>query len=172
VGTLREFLATPSGRFVARYLIVLGLAFFAFGLKPVNDHVVNPYTTFVAQESKVALNIFGEGAWVRGQTLASPRFSVAIHNGCNGLEAILILVCGVLAFPAGWWPRVLGIVLGFIAVQVFNVVRIVALFYTGVYRPTWFNVSHVFIWQSLAILLGVVLWLLWVQRYALKAAAR
>jgi exosortase H (IPTLxxWG-CTERM-specific) len=172
VGTVREFFATPSGRFVARYVVVLSVAFVGFGLKPVNDRIVNPYTTFVAREAMVVMNLFGEGASVRDQTLASPRFSVLVHNGCNGLEAILILVCGVLAFPAGWRARVVGIVLGFLAVQVFNVVRIIALFYTGIYRPSWFGVSHVFIWQSLAILLGVVLWLLWVQRYGQRSSAR
>jgi len=57
-------------------------------------------------------------------------------------------------------------VLGFVAIQVFNVVRVVSLFYVGILRPQWFNVSHVFVWQSFVIVFGVVLWLVWVRRYA------
>jgi exosortase H (IPTLxxWG-CTERM-specific) len=170
VGTVRDFLATPAGRFVWRYLAVLAVGFFVLALRPVNDRVVNPYTTFVAHEAKVALNALGEGASVRGQVLSSSCFAVTIHNGCNGLEAILVFVCGVLAFPARWRVKVIGIALGFGAIQVFNVIRIVALFYTGVYRPSWFNVSHIFVWQSIAILLGVVLWLVWLRVYALRQA--
>jgi len=47
---------------------------------------------------------------------------------------------------------------------------ILALFYVGALRPQWFSVSHVFIWQSLVIVFGVVLWLVWVRGYALADA--
>jgi len=120
----------------------------------------------------LVLNLFGEGATVSKQVLASPRFSVAIFNGCNGLEAILVFVCGVVAFPAPWRRKLTGILLGFLAIQVFNVVRVVSLFYVGALRPQWFSVSHVFVWQSLVILFGVVLWLVWVHRYALADTRR
>ena len=118
------------------------------------------------------MNLLGEGATVTGQVLSSPRYSVAIFNGCNGLEAILIFVSGVVAFPASWRSKVLGIVLGFVAIQVFNVVRVVSLFYVGVHRQEWFTVAHVLVWQSLVIVFGVVLWLVWVRRYALAGTQR
>jgi len=169
---LRHFLATPAGRFVGRYVAVLSIGFLILALRPVNNHLVDPYTTFVAQESKVTLNLFGEKAQVVGQVLTSPRFSVTIFNGCNGLEAILIFVSGVVAFPAPWLRKVFGVVLGFVAIQVFNVIRVVSLFYVGILRPQWFNVSHVFVWQSLVIIFGVVLWLVWVRRYALANTQR
>jgi exosortase H (IPTLxxWG-CTERM-specific) len=166
VDALKRFLATPAGKFIAKYVVVLSVGFFVLALRPVSKHVVDPYTTFVAREAQTVLNLFGEHATVSGQVLASPRFSVAIYNGCNGLEAILIFVCGVVAFPAPWRGRLIGALLGFLAIQAFNIVRVVSLFYVGIYRPQWFNVSHIFIWQSLVILLAVVLWLVWVHRYA------
>lgn len=169
---LKELLRTPAGRFVARYVVILSVGFFVLALRPVNDHVVNPYTTFVAQESGVVLKLFGESVTVRGQVLASPRFSVAIYNGCNGLEAMLIFISGVVAFPASWRHKLLGIALGFVAIQIVNVIRVVSLFYIGVFKPAWFSVSHVFVWQTIIILFGVVLWLLWVQRYGLATARR
>jgi exosortase H (IPTLxxWG-CTERM-specific) len=168
VNWIRTFLATPAGRFVARYVAVLSLGFLILARRPVNDHIVNPYTTFVAHESRVVLNLFGEDSKVVGQVLTSRRFSVTIFNGCNGLEAILIFVSAVLAFPAPWRSKLLGVVLGFVAIQIFNVVRVVSLFYVGILRPQWFNVSHVLVWQSLVIVFGVVLWLVWVRRYAFE----
>jgi exosortase H (IPTLxxWG-CTERM-specific) len=167
MGKLRDLVATPAARFIVRYAVILGVGFFVLALRPVNDRVVNPYTTFVAHESKVVLNLFGEGATVREQVLSSPRFSVVIYNGCNGLEAILIFASGVLAFPAPWRRKAIGLLLGFLAIQVANILRVVSLFYIGVFRPQWFSAAHVFVWQSVIIVLGVVLWLVWVNRYAL-----
>lgn len=168
--SIRQFLATPAGRFVGRYLLVLVVGFGILALRPVNDHFVDPYTTFVAHEARIVLNLFGENATVRGQILSSPRFSVAIYNGCNGLEAMLIFVCGVLAFPAPWRRRLVGLMLGFLAIQVVNVIRVVSLFYIGIHAPSWFSISHVFIWQTLVILTGVLLWLLWVYRYGIPSS--
>ncbi|HPS76706.1 MAG TPA: exosortase H [Thermoanaerobaculaceae bacterium] len=166
MSALRDFLRTPTGRFVALYAVILTAGFTVLALDPVNDSVVNGYTTFVAHQARLALLLLGERATVEGQVLASPRFSVAIHNGCNGLEAILIFVCGVLAFPSPWRRKLLGMAVGFVAIQLFNIVRIVALFYTGVFRPDWFGVSHVFVWQSLVVVFAAGLWVFWVQRYA------
>jgi len=170
MGNFRELVATPAARFIVRYVAILSVGFFVLALRPVNDRVVNPYTTFVAHEAKVALNLFGEGATVREQVLSSPRFSVVIYNGCNGLEAILVFVAGVLAFPASWRARLLGVVLGVVAVQLLNIVRVVSLYYVGVWRPAWFTTAHVLVWQTVVILFAVVLWLFWVQRHALAAA--
>lgn len=170
VTPIRAFLSTSAGRFVTTYALVLSAFFLVLALRPVNDRLVNPYTTLVAHEARLVLNLFGEGATVSGQVLSSPRFSVAIFNGCNGLEAILIFVSGVAAFPASWRRKLVGILVGFAAIQVFNVVRVVSLFYVGVLRPQWFSVSHVFVWQSLVIVFGVVLWLVWARWYAAEPA--
>jgi len=163
---VRQVLTSPAGRFMVRYAVVLSLGFLLIALRPVNDRLVDPYTTFVAHQARVALNLLGESARVDGQVLSSPRFAVQIYNGCNGLEAILVFVAGVLAFPAPWMKRLVGVVLGVLTIQVVNIIRVVSLFYIGIFKPQWFAVSHVFIWQSLIILVGVVLWLVWVQRYA------
>lgn len=169
---VRQLLTSPAGRFMARYAVILSVGFLVLALKPVNDRVVDPYTTFVAHEARFALNLLGENARVDGQVLSSPRFAVQIYNGCNGLEAILVFVAGVLAFPAPWARRLAGVFLGVLAIQVVNTIRVVSLFYIGIFKPQWFAVSHVFIWQSLIILVGVVLWLVWVQRYAPVPATR
>jgi len=172
MAALRAFLASPAGRFVTRYALALAVGFIVIALRPVNDHVVNPYTTFVAHEARLALNLMGEGASVRGQTLSSRRFSVQIYNGCNGLEAILIFVSGVLAFPARWQRKVVGMLAGFLAIQLVNIIRVVSLFYVGVFYPGWFATTHIFVWQSIVIVFGVLLWLLWVHRYALSPVER
>ncbi len=167
---LTAVLGSPAGRFVLRYVVLLVVLFALVAWQPVDDRVVGPYTTFVARESAVVLRALGEDVRVDGQVLSSPRFAVTIYNGCNGLEAILVFVAGVLAFSAGWRARLLGIALGVVAVQVLNIVRVVSLYYVGVWRPEWFSAAHVLVWQTVVILFAVVLWLFWVQRHALAAA--
>lgn len=163
---LKKLWARPESRFLILFLVLLGTGFTLVALKPVNDAVVVPYTAFIARVSGHVLALFGEKITVQGCQLTSPRFAVTIYNGCNGLITSLIFVAGVLAFPARPIAKVLGAIGGLLAIQVINLVRIVSLFYIGVFLPKYFNQSHIFVWQSIVILSGVALWIAWAHRYA------
>ena len=164
---LRELWARPEIRFLVLFLVILGLSFTVIALNQVNDAFVDPYTTLIARVSGFVLRIFGESATVTGCVVSSPRFAVTIYNGCNGLITSLIFISGVLAFPARWTAKVIGVVGGLIAIQFINLVRIVSLFYIGIYFPDLFDDAHIFIWQSLVIVAGVALWVLWAQYFAI-----
>src|SRR5437773_1690174 len=75
-----------------------------------------------------------------------------------------------LAFPAYWKSRLAGLALGIFAIQIVNVVRVAALFLTGVYFPKIFDASHTVIWQTIVILFGVLLWVFWANRFAVPPA--
>ena len=112
--------------------------------------------------------LLGQDVTMRGTILQSPRFAVNIRNGCNGIEAMLIFLAAVLAFPAPWRSRLLGLALGILAIQVVNLIRVVALFLTGVYFPRLFDASHTVVWQTIVILAGVLLWIYWANRFAVR----
>lgn len=162
---LRRLWQRPETRFLILFLVILASSFTIVALKPVNDGFVVPYTALVARTSGAVLALLGEDIAVRGCDLVSPRFSVTIYNGCNGLITSLVFVSGVLAFPARARAKALGVVLGLVAIQLLNQIRIVSLFYIGVFVPSLFSESHIFIWQSIVILFGVTLWVLWAHRY-------
>ncbi len=151
----------PEGRFLVLFLTILTVSFTVLALKSVNDAVVDPYTGFVARMSGAALRLIGEDVTVDGLQVRSPRFAVTIYNGCNGLITSLIFISGVLAFPARWSAKLLGAVGGLAAIQIINLIRIISLYYVGVYIPKYFNQSHIFIWQSVVIVAGVTLWIVW-----------
>jgi len=153
----------PEVRFIVLFGVILGVGFTTLALRPVDEVVVGPFTAFVARLSGGVLGILGEEITVSGCDLRSPRFAVSIHNGCNGLVTSLVLVSGILAFPAPWRTRIAGVFFGLAAVQFINLIRVVALFYTGVYLPEAFNESHVVVWQSVVILSGVALWMVWAR---------
>jgi hypothetical protein len=92
----------PESRFLILFLVILAAGFTVIALKTVNDAFVDPYTALIAGVSGNILNLLGEDITVRGCLLSSPRFSVTIYNGCNGLITSLIFVSAVLAFPSSW----------------------------------------------------------------------
>jgi exosortase H (IPTLxxWG-CTERM-specific) len=152
--------------FLVLFLVLLGGGFTLISVNWVNDHAVEPFTAGIARTSGAALRLLGQPVTMNGTVISSPRFAVNIRNGCNGVEAMLIFLAAVLAFPAPWRSRLAGLVLGILAIQIVNLVRVVALFLTGVYFPKLFDTSHTVIWQTIVILSGVLLWIYWANRFA------
>jgi exosortase H (IPTLxxWG-CTERM-specific) len=152
--------------FLILFVAILGASFSLISWNPVNDRVIEPFTGAIARAGGAVLDLLGQGTTMSGTIIRSPRFAVNIRNGCNGVEAMLIYFAAVLAFPASWKSRLLGVAGGFVAIQVINLIRVVALFLTGVYMPKLFDSSHTVIWQSVVILSGVLLWILWAHRFA------
>ena len=79
-------------------------------------------------------------------------FAVSIEAGCNGVEATIVLVAAVLAFPATWGARLSAIGLGFLAIQAMNLVRIISLFYLGEWNLSFFEWIHLYLWPALIML--------------------
>lgn len=150
-----------SLRFLAVFAALLALFYFAIAIHPVNDRVVVPFTAAIARVSARVLNVIGEGVTVHGTTIASHRFAVNIENGCNGLETALLLAAAVLAFPATAKQRLAGFFGGFAAIEALNLVRVVSLFWIGAHRRSWFGSAHTLIWQSVVVLAGVGLFVMW-----------
>ena len=166
----RPWRARPEVRFLAVFLLVLAASFTLLAWTPVNDHVVEPFTGWVAVASGVGLQLVGQDVTRQGTMLRSPDFAVNIQNGCNGVEAMVILLAAILAFPATWKARLLGLGIGIAGIQLVNLVRVIALFLTGAYLPRFFDSSHTVVWQTIVIAAAVVLWLFWARRYAATPA--
>ena len=156
--------------FLILFVVLLGGSFTLISVNWVNDHAVEPFTAGIARVSGGVLRLLGQDVTMSGTVIRNPRFAVNIRNGCNGIEAMLIFLAAVLAFPASWKSRLAGLVLGILAIQVINLVRVVALFLTGVYFPKIFDTSHTVIWQTIVILFGVLLWIFWANRFAAPPA--
>jgi exosortase H (IPTLxxWG-CTERM-specific) len=150
--------------FLVTFLALLVGSFTLISWTPVNDGVIEPLTAAIARASGATLDLLGQDVEMRGTVITNRRFAVNIRNGCNGVEAMLIFLSAVLAFPAPWRSRALGLLLGVAVIQAVNLVRVVALFLTGAYFPALFDTSHTVVWQTLVILSGVLLWIFWADR--------
>jgi exosortase H (IPTLxxWG-CTERM-specific) len=133
-------------------------------IQPMNDHVVVPFTEFLVRISTALLVVLGEKTVSFGTLIQSSVFAVDVKNGCNGLEAALLLVAAMLAFPAPPKHRALGIAAGLAVIQGVNLFRIVSLFWLGAHHRNVFELFHAAVWQTLLILLAVGIFLAWSRR--------
>jgi exosortase H (IPTLxxWG-CTERM-specific) len=98
-----------------------------------------------------------------GVMLHLQGISFAVKFGCNGLEAVLIFSAGVLAFPGTWKRRSVGLLAGFVLLQVLNWMRILLLVYTGLHFKAAFEIVHVYVAQGLMIFSALILFILYIR---------
>jgi exosortase H (IPTLxxWG-CTERM-specific) len=146
--------------------VVLQAVLFGAELTPwVQEWFVIPWTNQLAAISAGLVTLFDPNVISAGKVLRSTTngFAVSIEAGCNGVEATIVLLAAVLAFPAPWKNKVIGLIGGIIAVQGLNVVRVISLFYLGQWSFTAFEWAHLYVWQALIMLDVLVVWLVWVR---------
>ncbi len=152
-------------RFFVTFILLLA-ALFGIELTPwAQASIVTPWTDAVARVATTLIHGFDPGVHARGNIIstATGSFAVSIEAGCNGVEATLVLVSAILAFPATWRHRLMGIAIGTVAVQGLNVVRVISLFYLGQWSRDAFEWAHLYVWQALIMLDVLIVWLLWVR---------
>ncbi len=125
------------------------------------EHVLPPYTQANAQLSGMILDVFHENVTVDGESISSRRNVINVRHGCDALLPAALFVSAALASPVLFWTKIPGIVLGSICILIMNLVRIVTLFYSGIYIPSYFERMHLEIWPAIFIVLSIFLWVVW-----------
>jgi len=141
-------------------------------INPVNDYVIVPFTELIARGSALLLRSGGAIVEVVGTVIRSPRFALDVQNGCNGIEAMILLAAAIFAFPATLRSRLIGLSAACVAVQLLNVVRLSSLVWLGEHHRSAFDVFHVAVWQSLIILAAISMFVFWSLKFAKKPLAQ
>lgn len=206
--------------FMRTFLVVfslLAITIFVFHFHAtVYEATTAPWTRFLAFISAELAQLFDDRVWSDGvEILTDPATNkenfagVRIVAGCNGIEAWLVLVAAIMAFPPYsylkfrwvalgmaiiilfpiYWDewlwklltamlflfivqiyspigrqKLLGVLLGFVAVQSVNIVRVISLFYLGQWNKDVFDFAHYYLWQALIILDAFVVFLVWLSK--------
>jgi exosortase H (IPTLxxWG-CTERM-specific) len=153
-------------RFFLLFVLLLAVLF-GLELTPwAQDWFVLPWTSALASISTWIVTLFDGNVVAAGKIMRSTTngFAVSIEAGCNGVEATLVLLAAMLAFPAPWKHKIIGLIIGILAVQLLNVLRVVSLFYLGQWNYDAFEYAHLYVWQALIMLDVLVVWLIWVRR--------
>lgn len=152
-------------RFFLVFLLIQSILFTASVWPSVYWSVVMPFTNWVAATSAWLIMLFDNNVISDGNVVRDLNngFAVAILSGCNGVEATIVLVSAILAFPSPWLHKLVGILAGIMAVQGLNLIRIISLFYLGQWNIHVFEWAHLYIWQALIMIDVLVFFLIWLR---------
>jgi exosortase H (IPTLxxWG-CTERM-specific) len=148
-------------------LIFAACMLFGFGalLSPPVQSVDGEFSRGLVKVSHTLLLAAGGRATCNGAILRAPGgFAVEMRDGCNAINVTILLWSAVLAFPAPWKMKALGLAAGTLVIQALNIVRFISLFYLGQYSMAWFDFAHAYLWESLLVLDTMVVFWLWVSR--------
>jgi exosortase/archaeosortase family protein len=144
-------------RFIA--LLVVGNALML--VPAVDAWVLSPWTTLNTVAAAKLASVLGLPAQANGSVLSSDAASINVMQGCNGFHALLIYACAVFASPVGWMARLWGLIAGSVVIFGFNLVRLVNLLAVARYAPSRLELFHVYIWQTLIVILALATFIGW-----------
>lgn len=159
-----------SNYFFLKFLSLLLLLFFIELLSVSQQYIIIPWTQFLAEMSSYLVRLFDTDAIAQGIVLRDRQsgFAVSIQPGCNGIEAIIVLIAAIFAYPASVKAKINGIIGGFFAIQLLNVLRIISLFYLGQWNQTAFDWAHQYVWQVLIMLDVLLIFIIWIRLISKK----
>jgi len=161
----------PRVRFIVIFLALLAALEFVLLIDVFDSYAVQPFTRQIANVAGLIIGAMEPGVRINGTIISSPCFAVDIKNGCNGLEATFFVLAAVIAFPAVWRDRIIGIIIGAVLIQFANMARVVTLFLIGCHRREWFETFHLAVWQTVIFALAVGFFIFWSRRSAPKKNA-
>ncbi len=102
-------------RFSLLFLAIIVSLFLLQTTQVAQDTVITPFTASVAALSAWVVQLFDPEVIAVGNTLGNSAIhkQIIIVPGCNGIEAMIILFAGIMAFPSSLWYKVKGLVWGF-----------------------------------------------------------
>ena len=89
--------------------------------------------------------------------------ALQIVPDCTPLMPFAALTIAVFAFPATWRWRALGLAGGALALWLYNLLRIFVLASVLRFRPDWFEFIHIYLWQTMTLLVVFAMFLVWLR---------
>jgi exosortase/archaeosortase family protein len=78
-------------------------------------------------------------------------------------RATWLFCAAVLSFRAPLMRKLPGLLAGTVLLQILNLVRIVTLYWIGLYSPDIFEAAHMEIWPTVFIIVAIVLFIGWIE---------
>ena len=117
-----------------------------------------------AEVAAMALSLVGEKAVAEGAVVVSDAVRLEVIRECTAIYPVAILFAAVLAFPSSLRAKVVGLAVCVPIVAIVNTTRIVSMYYVVRVAPHAFEVVHMVVWQSLIVVITVLLFLAWAGR--------
>jgi exosortase/archaeosortase family protein len=105
-----------------------------------------------------------------GDTFEWAGARVRIVAECTSLSATTLYLGAILAYSRGLAITFLGALAGAVVLWIYNLLRIGALVLVLHRWPQWFDVVHVYLWQSVSLVVVLSCFLAWVRAGARRPA--
>ncbi|MBI4201335.1 MAG: archaeosortase/exosortase family protein [Chloroflexi bacterium] len=170
-GKVSRFLRGRRLREMGRLLVIalsLAVALLVY-FRLFGTPFVDAVSRWTAVSAAGALNVLGASVVNTGTVVGTSSFAYSVVAECTAIGPVILFAGAVMAYPATWRSRALGISLGVVLLSAVNLVRLVSLFYIGVYFPNYLPMAHYLVWQAAIILFAILLWLWWADRLTGRA---
>jgi archaeosortase B (VPXXXP-CTERM-specific) len=149
------------GKFLA-FLILLGAAYSQTSSRW--DAFRNGLTAATAKVVSVCYSLGGNRTAAAGSLITGDKIALQVIEECTGVYEMIIFAAAVLAFPAGWRKKGLGIFLGLPLLYAINILRMMLLAYVQAHgSPDLFDFMHIYFWQATLILMILGVFILWIK---------
>ena len=157
-------------KFLLVFIVSLSMFSFILELESVQLSFINPHLNHVAWTCGKVLKSLGTDCDVYESSISSAQFSVQVVKGCESIYPTVMLWAALLAYPqqgsrkTRWRWKIVGIIGGAVILFIMNIIRVVTMFYIGMYFPSLFDLVHIYAWQALFILLTLGVFLFWAAK--------
>jgi exosortase/archaeosortase family protein len=127
------------------------------------------FLSFYARMAGGLLHLFDAGVHVVGVEIVG-RTTLTVAKNCDAMDINILFAAAVVAFPARWSRRAVGLALGLPALALVNIIRIATLYFVELRAPAAFEVVHAEVWPLALVALAVAAFLVW-SRWAEPGAA-
>ena len=100
-----------------------------------------------------------------GNQIIAPGSGLVIKIGCEGVEALFILIAALLSVPMRWRATLGGIINGSVLIYAVNELRILGLFYAFRTDKALFQLLHGTIAPLLLIAIAGAFYYFWLQKH-------
>lgn len=149
--------------FAAVMMGVLGVALLTYR-EDVLGPLLAPVAMWTAHATFALLQWSGIEATRVATVISHPSgFAYEIYHRCTGFLPVALLTAAILASPGTLRGKIIGLAVGAPILIALNLIRLVHLFYLGVYHPVAFDFAHTVLWEALSILSILGLWGCWAR---------
>lgn len=160
---MRSFRLTEPQRFGIRFfsiLLLMSALAWAVGI----TKQLGAYQRLLAAAATSLAQLVGSTSWAEADQISANGVTLDINYECTGVYVLLILFTFLLAYPAAWWSRLLGFLVGTVALSAVNVLRIAVLVRVAELQPDLFGYFHEYVWQGIFLVLVIAYAMVWVDR--------
>ncbi|MGZ3238773.1 MAG: exosortase/archaeosortase family protein [Burkholderiaceae bacterium] len=151
--TLNDDDAHPTSSIFHRHALIFQAIFFLFAFMLLQGLWLAARDTWIERFSvntvtvKTAVTLINSltsevGAIAIENRIDAPGGGITIANGCEGTDALFLLVAAIAACPFSWRVRVVGLLTGSFLVLALNQIRIITLFYAFRNDKALFGLLH------------------------------